>query len=576
MTDPRRKELFELMAAMREGIIDADGIARIETLTRESSALRRFYIEHTRLSADLRLSHDIHLVEQTLARALQDQVGSEPTPAPLAPSRPASGGVTGSDFSDERFSNGQNLIARMPGLAAILLIAVPAIFLGALIARQLWYADSMPRVATARMPLATESGSLSPLVREPRPYVAQLTQAVDCVWAKSEQATRLGLPIRSGRRLALQEGLIEISFFDGARLAAHGPTVLELKSSDSAVLVSGEVRVRADVNAVGFTLLTSRVAVVDMGTEFGVRVDDAGRAQVDVFEGQVLAQVMGPAGTVRENIPIAEGRAVRFDQKAHAVSSHLADSPYVVDLAELPGGYQRWRAYSDSLACDPDLVAYYTFEDQQSGDLRLQNHSLQGSLLDGHVVHAQWAQGRWPDKGALEFRSRDDRVLIDLPGEFDVLSLATWVRLDESARTPDSLLHSDGHVWDNPGVIHWMVHPQQQTLFAFVDADKRLANCYSGVVIQTNESTQWHHFVVVFDKTLGTVTHYFDGSMASGQSIERPRSLQIGNAQIGNSSIENPQDDRHLTGLMDELMIFQRALSAAEVRYMHTMGRPDD
>ena len=577
MTDHRRNEFCELIAAMREGVIDSDGIARIEALARESSELCRLYIEHVRLAADLRLDYDAKFIERSLARTLRDQADDEPNSGCLDTSNKSSKKSPIIGFLGDIFPSGQNQFPHLPGILMILAIALPAILLGVLAARPLWRNEAGESVAVAPAAGDEKTVSSSPRSSISEPiYVARLTKLVDCVWADAKRPAQSGLLLHGGERLDLKEGRVEISFFDGARLVAQGPTVLEPKSPDSAVLHSGTVRVRADADAIGFTLLTPRVAVVDMGTEFGVSVDNTGRANVDVFEGQVIAQVMDSSGIVRENISITEGRAIRFDEKTQAMQSHPDGNFKEVVMDELPSGYQLWLPYSESLAQDPDMVAYYTFEGRQSGDDVLQNHSLRGSLLDGQIVNARWVEGRWPNKGALEFKDIADRVLIDLPGEYEELSIAAWVRLDESARKPASLLHSDGHIWDNPGVIHWMINPLQSIHFAFVDADKRITNCFSGAAITSDGSPRWHHFAVVCDMRAGTVTQYVDGCVSGNQTIERPRPLRIGSAQIGNSSIDKPLDDRHLAGLIDELMIFQRALSAAEIRYMHAIGRPAD
>ncbi len=45
---------------------------------------------------------------------------------------------------------------------------------------------------------------------------------------------------------------------------------------------------------------------------------------------------------------------------------------------------------------------------------------------------------------------------------------------------------------------------------------------------------------------------------------------------ISNSSINTPNDDRHLTGLIDELIIFRQDLTATEIRGVHAVGRPED
>ena len=50
--------------------------------------------------------------------------------------------------------------------------------------------------------------------------------------------------------------------------------------------------------------------------------------------------------------------------------------------------------------------------------------------LDGAIVGAKRVAGRWPNKGAIEFKRPGDRVRVDIPGEFESLTFACWVKID--------------------------------------------------------------------------------------------------------------------------------------------------
>src|SRR5262249_46527850 len=114
--------------------------------------------------------------------------------------------------------------------------------------------------------------------------VAWLVNAQDCIWAQTGE--RPGRDMRAGKELRLERGLAEIEFDCGARLILQGPAGLKLVSVRSAWLEHGKITARVPAHARGFTVLTPHNKVVDLGTEFGLSVDDAGATTVHVFKGE--------------------------------------------------------------------------------------------------------------------------------------------------------------------------------------------------------------------------------------------------------------------------------------------------
>ncbi len=49
----------------------------------------------------------------------------------------------------------------------------------------------------------------------------------------------------------------------------------------------GQMRVHVPPHARGFKLMTPDAKVVDLGTEFGLKVSDSGKSDVHVFDGEV-------------------------------------------------------------------------------------------------------------------------------------------------------------------------------------------------------------------------------------------------------------------------------------------------
>ena len=102
-------------------------------------------------------------------------------------------------------------------------------------------------------------------------------------------------PEHAGRQgPAPGRGLAEIEFDCGARVILQGPAGLRLLSGRSARLLKGKLTARVPARARGFTVLTPHNKVVDLGTEFGLSVDDDGAATVRVFTGEVVAYPLRP------------------------------------------------------------------------------------------------------------------------------------------------------------------------------------------------------------------------------------------------------------------------------------------
>lgn len=93
--------------------------------------------------------------------------------------------------------------------------------------------------------------------------------------------------IKPGRQ-QLAAGVAHLELAGGVILALAGPVDFELTSADRLHLRHGTLRIYAPRAARGFTVTTPRgVQIVDLGTEFGVRLDEKNNVQVHVFNGSV-------------------------------------------------------------------------------------------------------------------------------------------------------------------------------------------------------------------------------------------------------------------------------------------------
>jgi hypothetical protein len=200
---------------------------------------------------------------------------------------------------------------------------------------------------------------------------------------------------------------------------------------------------------------------------------------------------------------------------------------------------------------------------------------------DGAVVGCGWGAGRWAGRAGLEFRQVSDRVRLTVPGEFQALTLAAWVRPDALPNQNNALLLADG--WD-PGGVHWQVGIDG-TLILSVKAPPELeggphmrgAQYRAYGVITPERLGRWVHLAAVYDPAAGNVTHYVDGRPVAELPIELDVPLRLGDCELGNwnaGGFRNKHPVRNFTGGMDEFLLFSRALTGPEVERLYAQGRP--
>jgi ferric-dicitrate binding protein FerR (iron transport regulator) len=112
--------------------------------------------------------------------------------------------------------------------------------------------------------------------------IATLVEEMDAVWVKAPETKAL----RPGT-LELRQGFAEIQFNNQVTVLLEAPCRLDLHSPKKMSLHEGTLTARVPKQAVGFTVKTASSRVVDLGTEFGVRIGEDGKTQAAVFTGRL-------------------------------------------------------------------------------------------------------------------------------------------------------------------------------------------------------------------------------------------------------------------------------------------------
>jgi hypothetical protein len=179
-----------------------------------------------------------------------------------------------------------------------------------------------------------------------------------------------------------------------------------------------------------------------------------------------------------------------------------------------------------------------------------------GTLVNGPT----WTEGR--SGGAVQFDGTNQYVdtgaaILDTTANY---TAAAWVRLDSLGGFATAV-SQDGAT-------------NSAFFLQYSGADNRFAFSFAGVRALAPAAPQtgrWYHLVGVRDVTAGTLTLYVDGQRAGAATAclgdASTGSTVIGRAKFGG----NPVD--FWRGAIDQVHVYDRALSAGEVADLHASGR---
>jgi hypothetical protein len=291
--DTRRSdELRDLVEAYCDDMLGDGELRRLETILLEDAEARRQFVEAFQFHTELHFA----IRARRAADAALERV--------FSPEKAEGGRRTRSERSAAwRHSRRWRAMA---GVAAGLLVL--AILAAGRFARP-------PR-------------AVPPAPREPAPptrpaaNVAWMVNAQDCLWSEAEPEMP-GRDMRAGKRLRLRRGLAEFEFDRGARVILQGPAAIELVSGSEIRLLGGRLTARVPRAALGFTVLSPGGKVVDLGTEFGLSVEEGGATTVRVFDGLVAVSPLAAGLDARAAVTLARDQTAQIDEQGVA----LAPSP---------------------------------------------------------------------------------------------------------------------------------------------------------------------------------------------------------------------------------------------------------
>jgi len=357
----------------------------------------------------------------------------------------------------------------------------------------------------------------------------------------------------------LSRGSLELRFRNGVQALLEGPSQFTIQSDMELVMHSGKIRTRVPDQAKGFTVVTPELDVVDLGTEFGIAVDQEEQTELHVFSGLVELHEKGN----KEPRLVKEGFAGTWRDGKTTVSTKFPDS----SSFKSPQGvaYERWFRHRNELLSDPHILIYYGFDHDVTGGDKVINQVSAG-VYDGMLNQRSSVSGRWKNKAALQFDHPESFVEVNLGLELERLTVCAWVKLERFDSSMVALFNSVGL---SPSNFHWQIRENGAMRVSSENV------FYSNTTVKSVGLGEWTHVAVTYDAGERKVRAYANGKVVSTTLAQGIGPVKIGRAQIGRW--ENPSYwpyERDLKGRVDEFVVFRRKLESREIREIYVKGSP--
>ncbi|MFH1715752.1 MAG: LamG-like jellyroll fold domain-containing protein, partial [Planctomycetota bacterium] len=199
---------------------------------------------------------------------------------------------------------------------------------------------------------------------------------------------------------------------------------------------------------------------------------------------------------------------------------------------------------------DDGLIAHYAFENDANDSSA---NALHGTIM-GDPSFADGASGT-----ALDFDGDGDYVDCGNSPLFDVteqLTVAAWINIRAIAGDWRTIIAKGDNAWRMGSY-----QSTQRMHFAFEDGSRGWQAANSDSEVPLNE---WHHVCGTYDLVNGGRI-YIDGVLNGSNPDIGGITLDAYNVYIGDNS---QNTGRFWDGLIDEVVIYNRALSELEIRYL--------
>ena len=365
----------------------------------------------------------------------------------------------------------------------------------------------------------------------------------------------------------LDEGAVHLRFANGVDLVMEAPTKFEICDLLSSCLHFGTVRAIVPPGAKGFTIATTDFNFEDIGTEFGLSVEqETGVGSLHVFDGQVNVR---RSKSNKLLMSVLGGQSVECRDGKHKTVASLRPETFLTPDGI---GFRRWQADTKELLRDPDLIAFFPFTSDAQNPSRLHNLKVGNQIVgDGRIDGARWVSGRWHGKEALLFDRDSDFAEFEIQGELEELTIAALVYINRRVHPLTAIVDSNG--WED-GDVHLQVNRHGYPYVDICETIPRYA-ALTGLDKSLVANGTWVHLATSISSPRQVARVYANGKLVVERLLRENGRIRPGVCRIGNwLAVGEFAPVRPLNGRVDELAIWKRALSGEEISAEATRGRP--
>lgn len=626
MSDPNtHHDALPLIEALLNRTIDDAGFARLQSILQDDAQARSLYLSLANLHAALpgivnqspRLSIRLadgegesllepHEMPHDQLMSLLAQVeaqGEDLDPMALAAQRFPKQQAQDAASKQDWFNAGRYLLDHAkPYRQQAIMAAAAAVMLLATVLFLTWERPSETSdPLTDATPTHQPKPQDAPAANSP---VAFLLAQHDADWQPDFDygTPEAGDSFYPGRQLTLLSGFAQIKTTKNVSVLLEGPCNIVFDQQGNTLhLKQGKLSANVPPQAVGFTVDTPTARVVDYGTQFGVEVGNDGATRAAVFTGEVeLSELSDTPDRPTRNIRLTAGWSSKVSAKGVL---HRSPKPVLAD------DHARFAKSMDEVG-DPAFayrravltsrpVVYWGFDEGQAttrnlvGQEALDGQAIgQTSSADGLFGKALKLTGQVESMGGFRTQrpftfDRAQAYTLEAwcwmtqPHHGRLMTLAAFDPSRQQYRQSIGMVELLGG--DNLPPLLKPHSPSTRFLYnpSDVVADQSLGG--SSIFTQTPpQPGRWVHVVAVYDRSGAKL--YVNGESVdaqgdlSGPTLDKQLGLIVGIAPFnpGIDAAREPHEFRCFAGLIDEVAVYDTALTKNTIQQHYRLGRPDD
>ncbi|MGI9428235.1 MAG: FecR domain-containing protein [Bythopirellula sp.] len=293
------RDLHELCTRLYDHVIAEPEIDRLNKMLDDNSAARKIYLRYVDLQHLLMSSTG--KLQRTEAELLRCHITAVTSDDDDDSEESAEAAVAANEFKQ-----------RPPrGIRSPLTWAVAAMLLISATIGAFWSLQDA-KEEIAENDHLSNTATTDPIDHRAAPlasisYVSSTARATKTGELFKQQAN-----IPDGTLLALAEGEVELTYDTGTKILLVGPAEFVVETAGGKLQRGGLVASVTEEGH-GFTIETPNGKIVDLGTEFGVAVDDFGISEVSVFRGKVEAFPHGDRGQGKK-FELTKGHGLQWNK----------------------------------------------------------------------------------------------------------------------------------------------------------------------------------------------------------------------------------------------------------------------